>query len=92
VTLNIVEPSVLPASEKPEVNVPNAEPILTNMTESQNGNSANSAVNYSEDVQQPNTPDNQGSKPQESQDPLAQETNIQENTIVLLAQLKEGQT
>jgi len=91
VTLNIVEPFVLPESEKPEVNVSNAEPILTNMTESQNGNSANSAANYSEDVQQPNTPDNQGSKPHESQYPLTRETNIQENTIMLLAQLKEGQ-
>lgn len=82
VTLNIVEPSVLLGSEKPKVNVPNVELHLTNTTESQSDNSANSAANCSGDVQLPNTvPVDQSS-----------ETNTQENAIVLLAHLKEGQT
>lgn len=105
VTLNIAEPSVLPESEKPEVNVPNAGPSLTNMTESQSGNSANFAANYSGDVQPPNIlptaqssefrePQTQENSAQETlaQEHIAQETRAQENTIVLLAQLKEGQT
>ena len=99
VKLDTADHSVLPVSEKQKVNVPSAEPILTNMTEFQNDNSVNFVVDCSVDIQPNVIPTKQSSKTltddiQETpvQETPVQETPVQENTIVLLAQLKEEQS